>query len=66
MITNEDNVLICPLCGSEYTHFIKWKKYYGKDGRLCVKLLFFCEEGHDFCIDFKQHEGFTIVSEEAV
>lgn len=64
MIINKEKILICPVCGCEYTHFIKEEKYKEKDGRECIKLLFLCEDGHNFYVDFHQHEGFTIIDDE--
>lgn len=56
----EDEIqLLCPMCKTQYTHLDKIEKYREKDGRLCVKLHFYCEEGHPFTIDFHQHEGIT-------
>lgn len=61
MIIGKDNQLLCPLCGDEYTHLEAIEKYREKDGRLCAKLHFYCECGHEFCADFQQHEGMTFI-----
>lgn len=62
--TDENNVMFCPICGFEYTHLTGIKRYKEKDGRLCVRLNFICEEGHKFHIDFHQHEGLTLINDE--
>ena len=53
--------LLCPKCKDYYTHLKKVEEYEEDDGRLCVKLYFYCEQDHDFCIDFHQHEGVTYI-----
>lgn len=62
----DDDLLLCPICGYDYTHLSSIEPYNEKDGRLCVKLHFYCEEGHNFYIDFLQHEGMTFVSKKEV
>lgn len=61
MLIDNHNKLLCPECISEYTYLEKVEEYRGKDNRLCVKLHFYCEDGHKFVIDLEQYEGFTYV-----
>lgn len=56
-----DECLLCPECGEYYTHLENIEEYREKDDRLCVKLHFSCEFGHEFDIDFHQHEGITFI-----
>lgn len=62
MIIDNDNALLCPKCGFDYTHLEKIEEYKEKDNRLCVKLHFSCEAGHKFSLDFHQHEGCTYIN----
>lgn len=55
---NEEEML-CPICGNNYTHLDKVKEY-DQFGRLCVDLFFYCEDGHEWVLEFNQHEGFTL------
>lgn len=61
MIIDNENKLLCPICGFDYTHLEKIEEYKEKDNRLCVKLHFYCENGDKFVIDIHQHEGMTYV-----
>ena len=55
----DSDILLCPECGDVDTHLDSVRPYYEDDGRLCIKLNFYCECGHKFSIDFEQHEGIT-------
>lgn len=66
LIKNEwcvDNelVLVCPVCGFEYTHLMKVVETKSDEGRMGVELQFECEEGHQFYADFRNHKGYTVV-----
>ena len=58
---NFNDYLLCPVCKDCCTHLTKVEEYEEEEGRLCVKLYFWCEQDHDFCIDFHQHEGITFI-----
>lgn len=57
-----DETLVCPVCGESYTHLDRIEEYTD-EGRKCVKLHFYCEYGHNFNIDFHQHEGITYIED---
>ena len=56
----EDGVLKCPKCGSKYTHLAGTAPYIEKDNRLCLNMIFDCEECGPFSLRVHQHEGLTI------
>ena len=60
LVELEDGVLKCPKCGSTYTHLAGTAPYIEKDNRLCLNMIFECEECGPFSIRAHQHEGFTI------
>lgn len=59
LLIGDDRELLCPECGYDCTHLESIEEYREKDDRLCVKLHFSCEAGHNFVLDFHQHEGIT-------
>ena len=56
-----DAQLLCPECGSEFTHLINVEVYNSRsdEARMSVVLTFRCEDGHIFKLDIHQHEGTT-------
>lgn len=56
---SEEKEMLCPICHFNYTHLDKVEEYKEKDGRLCVRLYFYCEDGCQWVLDFHQHEGMT-------
>lgn len=63
----EDTVLKmhCPKCGNNYTHLEGYAPYFDKpDNRLCIKLLFSCEDGCIFAEYVHQHEGETFLTDD--
>lgn len=59
-LVNEDNYIVCPECGETMTHLCAYAPYYIED-RLCLNLMFDCEQGHIFSISINQHEGITML-----
>ena len=38
----DSDILLCPECGDVDTHLDSVRPYYEDDGRLCIKLNFYC------------------------
>lgn len=60
-VLSENEILLCPECGFEYTHLVDVEKYKSRGGRLSVILHFTCEDNHKFSYSFHQHEGNTFI-----
>lgn len=59
--------LDCPVCQDEHTHLDGVDTYTeGKDRRISVRLIFYCERGHDFQVEFAQRQGFTLIATEEI
>jgi hypothetical protein len=58
----DESVLICPVCGFEYTHLSAVIQTSSDEGRPGVELQFDCEGGHSFYIDLRNYKGYTIAS----
>jgi hypothetical protein len=60
---NEEDQMICPVCGCPYNHLTGVNQHRdGSDiGRECVELYYLCESGHAFVVDFREHKGQVFV-----
>lgn len=56
----ESMTMHCPACDFEYTHLEGiGTDNDSNDGRLCCRLNFSCENGHEFTVRVHQHKGQT-------
>jgi hypothetical protein len=60
--SNEQDQLACPQCKEGNTHFEgAFNHNDSPNDRPGIELLFHCEAGHRFLVNFKQHKGVTFV-----
>jgi hypothetical protein len=62
-IDDSKTILVCPICKGENTHGRRASSVVTNPGehRIDLMLYFDCENGHEFRLDFIQHEGETTV-----
>lgn len=57
---NERSILTCPVCGDEYTHFIKTVNVeFGNEKSSGIALEFQCEGEHTFYIVLETYKGYS-------